>query len=102
VNLAPLLPAMIGDRARLQDALATILGDAVRSSASNSRVQLTVDQRDTKLVIDMQGIGRPESSLRSAAGARVIQVHGGTVEQHEQGVTVMLPLESRGQSSVVG
>jgi predicted Fe-Mo cluster-binding NifX family protein len=86
----------------LQDALATILGDAVRSTASGSRVQLSVDQREANLVIDMQGIGRPASSLRSAAGARVIQVHGGTVEQHAEGVTVMLPVESRGHSSVAG
>jgi hypothetical protein len=43
IEIAPLLPAILGDRARLQDALATLLGDAICPSALGSRDSLYVD-----------------------------------------------------------
>jgi signal transduction histidine kinase len=99
VNVAPLLPALIGDRARLQDALATMLGEIVRSSAAGANVRLTAEQRDTEVQLDVSGAGRVTPSVRLTAAERVVHVHGGTVDQHDQGLTIHLPVESKNRLS---
>jgi K+-sensing histidine kinase KdpD len=79
IDVAPLLPAILGDRTRLQDALATLLGDAVRSSLRGARDSLRVDQRDGSLELELTGIGVVPSSLRWTAASRVLRAHEGTV-----------------------
>lgn len=98
VDVAPLLPAIVGDRARLQDALATTLSDAVRSTKAGARVRLSVDRRDTGLCIELSGTGHVTSSVRSTAAARMIRAHGGAVEHGEHGLTITLPFETKSRS----
>ncbi|HEY4217227.1 MAG TPA: hypothetical protein VGM67_08815 [Gemmatimonadaceae bacterium] len=95
VNVAPLLPAIMGDRARLQDALAVALGDAVRSSPSGSRVQLRVDLHGSELRIDMSGIGDLTPSVRLTLAARVVAAHGGTLAWRQRSVTIEIPMDAR-------
>jgi signal transduction histidine kinase len=99
VSVAPLLPAVIGDRARLQDALATLLGDAVRSSASGTRVRMSVEQQNDKLTVEVLGTRGAPSSVRSAAAARVIDAHGGSVSHRDDALVLTLPLENRPTST---
>ena len=99
ITIAPLLPAIIGDRARLQDALATTLGDAVRSSAAGAHMQMSVDQDAGDIEVTLHGAGTVPSSVRSAAAGRVIQVHGGRVKRDTDSVRIRLPPEIRGRSS---
>jgi hypothetical protein len=99
VTVAPLLPAIIGDRARLQDALAATLGDAVRSSAAGAHVEMSVDQDASNIEVALHGAGNVASSVRSAAAGRVIQVHGGSVERDTDGIRIRLPLEIKGRNS---
>ena len=99
VSVAPLLPAIIGDRARLQDALATLLGDAVRSSASGTRVRMSVEQQNDKLTVEVLGTRGAPSSVRSAAAARVIDAHGGSVSHRDDALVLTLPLENRPTST---
>jgi signal transduction histidine kinase len=92
IDVAPLLPAILGDRVRLQDALSTLLADAVRSSASGGRVRLHVDQVDARLEMELTGIGDVPSSVRATAATRVIHAHGGSVTLAESELTIALPI----------
>ena len=92
IHVAPLLPAIAGDRARLQDALATILGDAVRSSDAGARLHMSVGQRDADLDLEMLGTGGVASTVREAAAARVIHAHGGVLDRSASGLSVRIPL----------
>jgi signal transduction histidine kinase len=94
IEIAPLVPAVIGDRARLQDALATLLGDAVRSSAAGAHTRLTVDRRDGMVLIELLGAEFVASSVRSAAATLVIQAHAGSVERKEHTLSILLPLQN--------
>lgn len=100
VTIAPLLPAIIGDRARLQDALATTLGDAVRSSVAGAHVEMLVDQNAGNIEVVLRGSSAVPSSVRSSAAARVIQVHGGSVQRDTNGVRIRLPLDTPGRRDV--
>jgi K+-sensing histidine kinase KdpD len=92
IDVAPLLPAILGDRARLQDALSTLLGDAVRSSASGVRVRLHVDQVGSRLEMQLTGIGDVPSSVRATAGTRVVDAHEGSVTLAAGELTIALPI----------
>lgn len=99
LTVGPLIPAILGDRARLQDALATLLGDAVRSSAAGARVQMNVEQRGKLLVVELRGIGVVSPSVRSAVAARVLDAHRGAVERRPGEMTITLPIDSKGSLS---
>lgn len=99
LSVAPLLPAIVGDRARLQDALATILGNALRGSPAGTRARLTVEQQEMMLAISLRGAPDAPSSVRATAAARLLEAHGGRLEHHDDELTILLPLESRGRVS---
>ncbi len=89
--VTPLLPPIAGDRARLQEALAVTLGDAVRQSARGARLSLVVDTGAPGLCMELSGVGDMAPSVRLSAAARVVQAHGGTVDWHSGTVTIALP-----------
>jgi signal transduction histidine kinase len=93
IELAPLLPSVIGDRALLQDALMTLLRGALTTAPPESRVHLTVDREKTTICFAMLGAEPPPPSVRWAAAGRVVDAHGGTVERRPEGLWIELPIE---------
>jgi K+-sensing histidine kinase KdpD len=94
VDIAPLLPPILGDRARLQNALSITLGDAIRSSVPGTTAHLSVEQRGSDIHLAMSPTGSAVLSVRSAAAERVIAVHGGRVDRGPDALNVCLPLRA--------
>lgn len=91
LDVTPLLPSLVGDRARLQDALVTLLRGAIEHAIPESRLRLEVHGDGRSIRFTMSGGGEAPASVRWAVAARVVQVHGGTVERRADGVTIGLP-----------
>ncbi|HEY2065193.1 MAG TPA: hypothetical protein VGG84_04490 [Gemmatimonadaceae bacterium] len=92
VEIAPLLPAVDGDRALLQDALATLMRGALTSAPAGSRVQVRVDRDGRFIRFGVAGGGTPPLSVRWAAAGRVVDAHGGAVERRTDGLWITLPV----------
>jgi signal transduction histidine kinase len=96
IEIAPLLPAVVGDRALLQDALATLIRSVLSSAAPESRVRVGVDRekrgREGVIRFAILDGGIEPLSVRWAAAARVVQAHGGTVERRVDGLWIDLPI----------
>jgi signal transduction histidine kinase len=93
LDVAPLLPAIIGDRALLQDALVTVLRETVASASPDSQVRMELDRDGSMIRISVHGDGVSPATVRWAAAIRVIQAHGGSVERNDGGLRVQLPVE---------
>ena len=92
-DVAPLLPAVTGDRALIQEALVTILRGSVASSVSNSHLRLVVDREGPAICLVVHGGGTAPISVRGAAAVRVIQAHAGTVTRSTENLRIELPTE---------
>lgn len=96
ISVAPLLPAIVGDRMRLQDAVVTLLRAAIERATPGARLRFEVD-RDGPTTRFMLSHGAPASteSVRWEAAARVVSAHGGHVEQHADALIIALRVEGR-------
>lgn len=100
-DLAPALPRVVGDRARLQQACGLLLAQRVRSMPPGSHVEITASTDGSAVRIDVT----PGGSLGAATGAdaalarRVIVASGGTVAESAERTTITLPIRSPGSSS---
>lgn len=92
-DLAPLLPAIIGDRALIHDAFVTVLRGSVESAAAHASMHIVVDRHENDVRFSIHGGGVAPLSVRWAAGVRVIQAHGGAVERDATGVWIDLPVQ---------
>jgi signal transduction histidine kinase len=92
IELAPLLPPVVGDRPLLQDALVTLLRGALTSAPLESRVHLKVDREGKAIRFAVLGAEAPPLSVRWAAAGRVVDAHGGTVERRPDGLWIGLPI----------
>jgi signal transduction histidine kinase len=95
IDVAPLLPAIVGDRALLQEALVTILRDGVASAPESSRVRLGISSEQRRVAFVMTGVGAAVLSVRWAAAVRVVQAHDGAVSRATDELRVHVPTESR-------
>jgi signal transduction histidine kinase len=93
-DVAPLLPAIIGDRAMLQDALVTILRGAVAGASADSQVRIHVDRDGSLIRFVVHGDGTAPVSVRWAAAVRVIQAHAGSVSHESEKLRIELPAGS--------
>ncbi|MDB4899597.1 MAG: histidine kinase [Gemmatimonadetes bacterium] len=91
IEIAPLLPAITGDRARLQDAMVTIVRAVLASARPESRIGLTVERADRTIAITIAGGGEPYRSIRWAVAVRIIQSHGGAIETGADRLTITVP-----------
>jgi signal transduction histidine kinase len=91
LDAAPLLPAVVGDRARLQDALVTLLRGGIGRAAPESRMRVHVDREGSAIRFILTGGGDAPMSVRWAAAARVVQAHGGRVDRRDDGLAIALP-----------
>jgi signal transduction histidine kinase len=92
-DVAPLLPAVIGDRALLHDAFVTLLRGAVESAPQHASVRISVERHGDAVRFSIHGGGVAPLSVRWAAGVRVIQAHGGAVERDATGLWIDLPVQ---------
>ena len=92
-DVAPLLPALIGDRALLHESFVTILRGFVENAKPHHAVHIGVERHGDDVRFSVQGGVAAPLSVRWAAAVRVIQAHGGSVERHDTGVGIDLPLQ---------
>ena len=93
IDVAPLLPAITGDRALLQDALVTILRSSLASADRDTRVRIDVDRDGALIRITASGVGSTHATVRWAAAVRVVQAHGGAVDRTNGTLVIELPTE---------
>jgi signal transduction histidine kinase len=96
LEIAPLLPAVIGDRARLQDAFATLLRDAIASAPRETPLRLEAERSGHAIRFTLHGGGKAPVSVRWAAAVRVVQAHGGTVDRAPASLSIELPIAAEG------
>jgi signal transduction histidine kinase len=93
IDVAPLLPAVIGDRALLQDALVTILRSSLGSAERDARARIDVDRDGALIRIIATNVGSAHATVRWAAAVRVVNAHDGTVERTNDTLVIELPTE---------
>ena len=92
VDFEPLLPAIRGDQPSLQDALAVLLGGALRSATAGAELRVSARGETNAVRIEVRGGGIPETSVRTTLAERVIRVSGGSVDRSPSGdLTIRFP-----------
>lgn len=91
-DLPPTLPPLHGDRGRLQDAISTLLLEAVRGAAPHSIVTVGATGERGTVQLSVRGGGPIPSNDAVALAQRVVRGHGGVVEQAGDTVVVRLPV----------
>ncbi len=89
VDIEPLVPAIWGDQPQLQEALATLLGEAV-AHADKREIEVRLQKDEHGCTITVHGGGEVPRSVRTALAIRVISMTGGSVHRETGQLTVML------------
>jgi signal transduction histidine kinase len=89
----PMLPAISGDRARLQGALVALLRGTLSTASPEARVQVVLDRHGDTVRISARGGGSPPSSVRLLSSIRIVERHGGEVARGADGVRITLPVD---------
>jgi K+-sensing histidine kinase KdpD len=93
LEVAPLLPVLTGDRARLQEALATLLRGMGGTAPGERRVRIVVDRDEETIRVAIAGTTAEPASVRWMAAMRMIQAHGGAVAWHADDLSIELPVD---------
>ncbi|MGH7654763.1 MAG: sensor histidine kinase [Gemmatimonadaceae bacterium] len=96
IEVEPALPALTGDRSRLQEALALLLADCVRRTQPGMSVRIRVAGGISGVTVGVDH-GAPESlDVASALARRLLEAHGGVVARAHGRLSVMFspPLAS--------
>lgn len=96
VEVAPLLSPIIGDSARLQDALISVIRAVLAAAEREARVRIVAHQEGRSFRVIVSGGGEPTRSIRWAAAARVVQVHDGLMDERGDVLTVTFPVAPAG------
>lgn len=79
-GVAPALPAVMGDRNRLQEALSTLLRGSVRSASEGSVVNVSAESERGGIIVAISpGISETDNAEMKLA-SRLIHAQGGTVQ----------------------
>lgn len=92
VDIEPLVPAIQGDQPLLHGALATVLGDAIRASASGAELELTLARDGSSVRIALRGVGTAADTVRGVLANRIISANGGTVVREGRAVELRFAL----------
>lgn len=92
VDIEPLVPAIHADQPQLHDALTTVLGDAIRASASGVELELTLARDGSSVRITLRGAGTATHTVRGVLANRIISASGGTVAHENQTVDIRFGL----------
>lgn len=93
VEIEPLLPAIMGDQSRLQEALSHLLGGAVMTAKGNE-LALSLAKEPPGLLLKLAGAGEVPRSVRSALASRRILAMGGRVDRSGGELRVLLGIDS--------
>ena len=91
VDLEPLVPAIRGDQPQLQDALAAVIGGAIKAAATTAELQLRVVRDNGAVRIDLRGAGEPERDARLVLASRILGASGGTMSLTAEVLTIRFP-----------
>lgn len=92
MEIAPALPAVTGDRGRLQEALALILADSVRRSPAGGRIGIVVGEKSNGISIVVDHAAPPSLDVASALAQRLLEAHAATVERATGRISIVLPI----------
>jgi signal transduction histidine kinase len=91
-DLAPALPRVTADRAKLQEACGLLLSERVRGLPPGSKVSISAEPSGDVVKIDVKHPGGTEGTgADTALARRLIAAIGGTVEDHDGITTITLP-----------
>jgi len=91
-DLAPALPRVTADRAKLQEACGLLLSERVRGLPPGSRVSISAEPSGDVVKIDVKHPGGSAGTgADTALARRLIAAIGGTVEDHDGITTITLP-----------
>jgi len=91
MEVAPALPPVIGDRGRLQEALALVLQDCVRRTPAQGTVRVAVEAKGAAISIVINHGAPPATDVASALAQRLLEAHGATVERTTRKTSILLP-----------
>jgi signal transduction histidine kinase len=80
VDIEPLIPAIWGDQPQLQEALSTLLSEAV-ARADNTDLELRLQKAETGCEVVVRGGGTVRRTVRTALAMRLVGVMGGRVDR---------------------
>lgn len=90
-DIAPALPRVIGDRARIQEACGLLLGDRIRSLTRGTHVLISAASVDDTVRIDVAHGGSPGRGTDDVLAERLIAASGGTVTESAGRTAITLP-----------
>jgi signal transduction histidine kinase len=91
MEIAPALPPVIGDRGRLQEALALVLQDCVRRTPAEGSVRIAVEAKGNGVSIVIDHGAPPATDVASALAQRLLEAHGATVERVPNRISITMP-----------
>jgi signal transduction histidine kinase len=92
MEIPPALPPLVGDRGRLQEALAVVLSDSVRRTPAGGRVRIALEARTGGISIVVDHGAPPAVDVASALAQRLLEAHGATVDRVTGRISVTLPV----------
>jgi signal transduction histidine kinase len=92
MDIAPALPAVTGDRGRLQEAFALVLADSVRRTPHGGKVRMSAEATGAGLCIVVQHGAPPSLDVASALAGRLLEAHGAVVERGTGRISIFLPV----------
>ena len=92
-ELAPALPRIPGDRARLQHALDLLLSERVRHAPDGGRVHIGAEMDQAQLKITVDHGAAPRVTAEEALARRLLAAHDARVEEREGRTTIALPVQ---------
>ncbi|HEY8258972.1 MAG TPA: hypothetical protein VIG08_15035 [Gemmatimonadales bacterium] len=91
IDVPPGLPAVAGDRIRLQEALELLLRHLVRHALPGSVVTIGAGCDKKEITIDVANGPAPMLDANVALAQRIILAHGGRIEQQEGRLQIFVP-----------
>ena len=92
LDLPPTLPPFAADRGRLQDALTTLLFERVRGAPPRSTLSISGSSGGGMVQLAIVGGASLPSNEAVALARRIVQAHGGSVEEQDDRLAVRLAL----------
>jgi hypothetical protein len=91
VDVAPALPRIPGDRARLQEALSLLLSERVRHAPHDGTVRISAEAGRDRITIVVDHGTSARISAEEALSRRLLAAHQGSVEETDGRTTITLP-----------
>jgi signal transduction histidine kinase len=92
VDIEPAVPAIHGDPPMVHDALATLLGDAIRGGSGGSALQLSLAREKGDARITLDGATASDRTPRLILAERVIVASGGRIAKDDGNLRIVFPL----------